>query len=204
MRTHYLILSFFFLAVQVVTAQSFTMGPKAGVSFKDLQGKGATNYTILPDFNVGLAWNYTGNAALNVGGEVLYSRQGGRFRNTVISTSRTTLHYVAVPVLLKYYFWSQTRTTPFLFAGLQLGYLLGAHNTKSGDVGALFKNTDVSGVAGAGLRIQMEKVWWTMDVRTSPGITNISEGTATVRNTVLSANTSIEFGSKKKSRRGLH
>jgi hypothetical protein len=180
------------------------MGPKVGGIFKDLQGKGATNYTIRPDFNVGFAWNYTGNAALNFGGEVVYARQGARFRNTVVTTSRTTLNYIAVPLLFKYYFWSQTRTTPFLFAGPQLSYLVGASNSLAGNITAQFKKTDVSGVAGAGLRIQMEKFWWVIDVRMAPGITNISQGDATIRNSVLSVNTSFEFGSKKKSRRGLH
>lgn len=204
------ILYTFFLGVflmgsfQFIHAQSFTMGPKLGGNIKDLQGKGATNYKVLPDFNVGFSWNYTGSSSLNFGGEILYSRQGGRLRNTVKITSRTTLNYIAVPLLFKYYFWSQTRSTPFLFAGPQFSYLLGAHNSLAGNVSSQFKNVDVSAVFGAGIRMQLEKIWWVLDARVAPGINNISQAEPTVRNSVVSVNTSFEFGSRKRARRGLH
>ncbi|MDJ1503862.1 porin family protein [Xanthocytophaga agilis] len=195
---------FLFGSVQYINAQSFTMGPKLGGNIKDLQGKGATNYNVLPDFNVGFSWNYTGNSSLNFGGEILYSRQGGRLRNTVKVTSRTTLSYIAVPLLFKYYFWSKTRSTPFLFAGPQFSYLLGAHNSLAGDITPQFKKTDVSAILGFGIRMQLEKIWWVVDARVAPGITNISQAEPTVRNSVVSVNTSFEFGSKKRARRGLH
>lgn len=200
----FLLCGIILLEIQDSTAQSFTMGPKLGVNIKDLEGKGATTYRVLPDFNAGFAWDYTGNASLNVGGEILYSRQGGRFRNTVRVTSRTTLNYIAVPILLKYYFWSQTRSTPFFFAGPEFSYLLGAHNSLSGNISSQFKKTDISGVLGVGIRMQMNKFWWVIDARVAPGITNISEADPVIRNSVVSLNSSFQFGSKKRARRGLH
>jgi len=187
-----------------VFAQSVSIGPKFGLNMKDMQGKGATNYSVRPDFNAGFTWNYTGNETLNFGGEILYSRQGAHLRNTIKITSHTTLHYISAPFLFKYYFGSETRSTPFLFAGPQVSYLLGASNTLANDVSPQFKKLDISAVAGAGLRMQVAKIWWTVDVRIAPGINNISQSSPVVRNSVISANTSFEFGLRKKSRRGLH
>ena len=195
---------FLIASAPAIFAQSFTFGPKFGLNMKDLQGPGAVGYSIRPDFNAGLAWNFLGNAAVNLGGEFLYSQQGGRLRNSVVTTSHTTLRYFSVPLTAKYYFWSQTRTTPFVFGGPQFSYLLNARNNLAGNITPQFNRLDVSGVFGAGLRMQMETLYWTLDLRFAPGISNVSAGEARVRNSVLSANTSFEFGSRKKARRGLH
>lgn len=203
-RTVFFSIVFLIVSVSTLFAQSVTFGPKFGLNMKDLQGPGSLGYSIRPDFNVGFAWNFLGNATVNFGGEFLYSQQGGRLRNSVVTTSHTTLRYFSVPLLAKYYFWSQTRTTPFVFGGPQFGYLLNARNSLAGNITPQFGRFDVSGVFGAGLRMQMETLYWTLDLRFAPGISNVSAGESRIRNSVLSANTSFEFGSRKKARRGLH
>lgn len=195
---------FFFCSTLLAAQASFTIGPKVGLNLKDLGGKGAVGYSIRPDFNVGLAWNWIGSSAVSVGGELVYSGQGARLRNSNVLVSRTQLSYLILPVLFKYYFWSSTRTTPLLFAGPQVGYLLTARNTVAGSQAEAFKKLDISAVAGAGLRMQLEKVWWTVDVRFAPGVVNISQYEPVVRNSVFSLNTSVEFGASRKSHRGLH
>lgn len=192
-------------STNISAAQSaFTIGPKFGLNLKNLEGKGADGYSIRPDFNAGLAWNFTGAAFVNVGGELLFSGQGARFRNSNVLVTRTQLNYISAPVLFRYYFWSSTRTTPFLYAGPQVSYLLNAKNSREGDIAGSFKRLDISAALGAGLRMQLEKFWWIVDLRFAPGVSNISPAQPAIRNSVFSANTAFEFGFSKKNARGLH
>ncbi len=207
MRTHFfraVLLFCLLLTARFSVAQSaFTIGPKFGLNLKNLEGKGAGGYSIRPDFNAGLAWNFTGAAFVSVGGELLFSGQGAKFRNSNVLVTRTQLNYIAAPILFKYYFWSRTRTTPFLYAGPQVGYLLNAKNSLDGNITNRYKRLDISAALGAGLRMQLEKFWWIVDLRFAPGVVNISPTQPVIRNSVFSANTSFEFGFSKKNARGL-
>ncbi len=203
-KTVFLFCSIFLGSLSLANAQTFSFGPRVGLNLSDIEGKGATGYGIKPDFAVGLVWNSTREKALNLGGDISFSRQGARIRDSNILTSHTHLNYVNVNLLFKYYFWSDTRTTPVLYAGPQVGYLIYASNSRAGTQTDLFKKTDVSGVLGAALRVDMSRWWWTLDVRFSPGITSIIKTGPMIRNSVLSVNNYFEFGSQTKKKRGRH
>jgi hypothetical protein len=185
--------------IETSQAQSayLTAGPKAGLNLSSFMGKDASSASIIPGANAGFFLSYTVYDELGITAELLYSMKGAKIRNSIITNSTTRLHYVEMPILARYLFQSGTRTIPTIFAGPSLNYLITAKSTLPSEenVKDRYKKFDVGAVFGAGVNIDLDKKWWIIDVRFTPGLLKTSSlpDPKRIRNAVFSLNVAYGF-----------
>lgn len=163
------ILAFAAAAIIAVSASAqVNLGVKGGLNMSkinDLTGVSSDDVNRNLGFNAGLVAEYPVMLGIGLRGELLFQTNGFKFENTtagVTTTTKSTLNYLAVPVLCEY-------ALPFLdehfkvYAGIQMGYCLGGKmntvvksslgdstNDRTYDKDA-YNNFDLAGVIGAEL-----------------------------------------------------
>ena len=158
-------------------APSAQWGVLAGANFAKLSNSsGASSRTGVV---VGLSADF--NLASHFGVEIdgLYSQQGDK---ESMNGSDVTLHldYVAVPVLLRYNFPTQSTVRPFVVLGPQVGFRVKCELTQGSNsatcqefAGENAKSVDVSGTAGAGLGFKVGKEELSLQARYNMGFANV-------------------------------
>ena len=165
------------------------LGAKAGLNYSslNLSKDGKLNATTLYHYAVG--YHFGGYAVFkfakySIQPEVLYSTQGHYFTTPYYSNLKTTLNYINIPVLLKYYLTGSLNVQ----IGPQLGLLVGSKGDLSQINGGYIvgspifnqklkdyvKSTDFSIALGAGINFTPRV---NVNVRYTIGINDINKNT---------------------------
>ncbi len=108
----------FFLGVNSLAQSNVDFGIKAGVNFTGFHTNGNA-LTSNIGFHIGGTTQIKLEDSFHFLGELLYNRKGGT-QNTTIGSINTTLDYIDIPILMRYYFIKKLS----LDAGPQIGFLL--------------------------------------------------------------------------------
>lgn len=175
--------------VQFSVAQKLVeIGAKGGFSYSSLNlstdGKLAgTNYHYAVGYHLGGYALYKLNKKISIQPELLYSMQGQYFTNVTYSNLKTTLHYINIPIMIKYYLVGSLNVQ----VGPQLGILVSSKgdlipydNTGNiagrpifnQDLNSYLKTTDLSVAFGAGIHLPGNI---DLNVRYNIGVTNINK-----------------------------
>ncbi|WBA41939.1 porin family protein [Hymenobacter canadensis] len=101
-------------------AQDSRIGVKISGGIAKFRGDDVTNQSNTLSAGGGLVYNIKLTEMLSVQPELLYTVKGSRFNSDAFD-SKTTLHYVELPVMLR-----ATFSNVFVEAGPQVGYLVAA------------------------------------------------------------------------------
>jgi len=190
----FLFFSFFHLQGQTDSKPEFTAGLKAGLNLSNLN-QGQSNdgrYSSIASYHAGAFLNLKGRY-FGFQPELIYSRQGGIFSNSIYPINVDTRYdYLNVPLMVKFYaFWGI-----YLQAGPQFGYLLSARKTTTedpngpnnlpnvitfvnGSIKSSQAQTDLSGSFGIGCDLPHG---FTFDARYNIGFVNVSSEHGSIRN----------------------
>ncbi|GAB2789946.1 porin family protein [Hymenobacter latericoloratus] len=141
-------------ATGLARAQSVQVGIKAGPTLATITGDDANDankYKAGLNAGVALQFGLAPKNFIALQPEILYSMKGARTENGAVE-SKSTLHYIDVPVLLRI-----NADGPFFELGPQVGFLVGVKNelksgagSVSGTDKSLYNTVDIGGVAGVG------------------------------------------------------
>jgi len=189
---------FLVVCVLVMVQSSFAqklqeIGLKGGFSYSDLNlsqgGKlSGTTYHPAVGYHVGGYALIKFNKKFSVQPELLYSMQGQYFTNVTYSNLKTTLNYVNIPVIVKYYLVKSLNVQ----AGPQLGILVSAKGDLvpygplgptgrpvfNQDLSSYLKSMDLAIAFGAGVTLPGNI---DLNVRYNVGITDINKNTDSVQ-----------------------
>jgi hypothetical protein len=149
-------------------------GVKGGLNLSDVVINNFSNpdlepaYQIKAGFHTGVYFSVEGDNAFGLAAELLYSNKGVKAINNI------NLHYVNVPLLLRYHFHDGF----FVEAGPEIGYLVNA-NSKYGNLNNTWDNKLDLGL-DAGIQYRPGKVQF--GLRLNAGFTSV------IRNTGSGAN----------------
>jgi hypothetical protein len=185
-------------------AQSLTRGTRlellGGATFPNFTGDGSTKHRTGFTGGIGLV------QPLGTGGwffepQVAYAMKGAKFEDIDPHTT-IKLDYVDVPILLRYEFWVDADSRPFINLGATPSFKVGC----SGAFGILSPGVharcddldphgfDVALTGGAGWVFQYETHVVTIGGRFDNGMTEVFEHGPTERNKVWSVIATIDFG----------
>ncbi|MEP7263394.1 MAG: porin family protein [Bacteroidota bacterium] len=198
----------------------FSAGPRLGVNFSDISG--FDNSEMKAGLLVGAFAVYSFQEHFGVSLDLLYSREGAKYKTTVTSPGFTfksdvkaRLNYLRIPLQACVFFGQfGDALRPKISLGPDLGFLLSAENkstttTNDGlisteesstkDSKDSFKSTDFGAIAGAGFNLRItEETWFNFDLRYYIGASDIRDekpaGTDDVKNSNLSVSAGIAFG----------
>jgi len=132
-----------FASVQSAFAQSFSIGPKAGLNISNYTG-GNIESNALVGYHLGGVLNYGFGKVFSLQPEVLFSTQGAKVENAG-SKSEFKISYVTVPVMLKF-----KSSGGFYFEfGPQAGFRTSS-NIPDQTINNFAKNLDLAAAAGIG------------------------------------------------------
>ncbi|WP_031529115.1 porin family protein [Dyadobacter crusticola] len=132
-----------FLSVQSAFAQSFSIGPKAGLNISNYTG-GDIQSDALVGYHLGGIINYGFGNVFSIQPEVLFSTQGAKVdRNG--SRSDFKISYVTVPVMLKF----KTNGGFYVEFGPQAGFRTSS-NIPDQTINNFAKNLDLAAAGGIG------------------------------------------------------
>ena len=160
------------VTVSSVSAQAFegfSFGPKAGMNISNISDAKAR-----VGLTAGGFVEYGFNDWLSVSADVLYSRQGFKYKEynlggTDYTVRKYTFDYLNVPVMANFYVWKGLA----LKTGLQPGLLLGAHNNDNKSVKNGLKSFDFSVPVGISYSFNFGLI---IDARCNLGITKLGNG----------------------------
>ncbi|RPD46436.1 PorT family protein [Hymenobacter sediminis] len=142
----------------LVQAQSVRVGIKAGATLAKINGDDVVqDYKNKVGLNAGIMMQFglEPKNFIALQPEILYSQKGARTENGA-DESKTTLHYIDVPVLLRI-----NADGPFFELGPQVGVLAGVKYELKDGTGAvigndksLYNTVDFGGVAGVGYQFR--------------------------------------------------
>ena len=134
----------------IVSAQTFQVGPKAGVNISNFTNGVGSESNTLVGFHVGGFVSFLFGKSLAIQPEVLFSTQGAKYDDVNAAVKDFKANYLNIPVV------AQLRMSGGLYleTGPQIGILLSA---KSDDesVKDLYNSLDWSWAFGLGLRSKM-------------------------------------------------
>ncbi len=194
--------------------QYFTIGPRVGINISNISG--ANNAESKIGLLAGGFFVYSFQEHFGVSADLLYSREGGKFDNTIYTANSTTkikndlaLSYLRMPLQAAVFFGQYgNRLRPKVTLGPSIGFLLSAKNEKEGsniieqksNDKDNVKGVDFGAVVGAGLNYRLvEAVWWNFDVRYYIGASDINDkpgvlGNDALKNNGLSVSLGLGFG----------
>ncbi|KAA0992410.1 porin family protein [Dyadobacter aurulentus] len=132
-----------FVSVQSAFAQSFSIGPKAGLNISNYTG-GNIESNALVGYHLGGILNYGFGKVFSIQPEVLFSTQGAKVDNAG-SKSEFKISYVTVPVMLKF----KTNGGFYFEFGPQAGFRTSS-NIPDQTINNFAKNLDLAAAAGIG------------------------------------------------------
>lgn len=157
---------FFLFMLTLATADAqIVFGVKGGLNLSDVVLNNITNpdleaaYKIKAGMHVGFFAVADGENDFGLAAELLYSNKG------VNALNRVNLHYVTIPVLLRYHLDDKWRVE----AGPEIGYLISA-NSKYGNLNSTWDNKLDLGL-DAGLQYQIGKVY--LGLRFNAGFSSV-------------------------------
>ncbi|MCE7063910.1 porin family protein [Dyadobacter sp. CY326] len=133
----------FFVAVQSASAQSFSIGPKAGLNFSNYTG-GDIESDALVGYHLGGVINYGFGKVFSIQPEVLFSTQGAKVNNAG-SKSDFKISYVTIPVMFKF----KTAGGFYVEFGPQAGFRTST-NIPDQTINNFAKNLDLAAAGGIG------------------------------------------------------
>jgi hypothetical protein len=132
-----------FFSVQSAFAQSFSIGPKAGLNISNYTG-GDIESDALVGYHLGGILNFGFGKVFSLQPEVLFSTQGAKVRNGS-TKSDFKISYVTIPVMLKF-----KSSAGFYFeVGPQVGFRTSS-NIPDQTIDNFAKNLDLAAAAGIG------------------------------------------------------
>lgn len=143
----------FFLLTALIADAQISLGVKAGLNLSDVVVNNSYNpdvepgYQIKAGFHAGMFAAMQGENRLGFAAELMYSSKGVRALNVI------NLHYVAVPLLLRYHFNEKF----FGEIGPEIGYLVNA-NSRHGNLNGTWDNKVDIGL-DAGLQYKLGKLY---------------------------------------------
>jgi Outer membrane protein beta-barrel domain len=153
----------------IASAQTFQVGPKAGVNISNFTSGTGSESNTLVGFHVGGFVSFQFGKSFAIQPEVLFSTQGAKYDDVTIKEFKA--NYLNIPVV------AQLRMSGGLYleTGPQIGILLSA---KSDDesVKDLYKSLDWSWAFGLGLR---SKMGLGVSARYNLGLTKVEDNTST-------------------------
>ncbi len=160
----------FFVLLSCPAWTQVMLGVRSGLNLSDVVINNYNDpdvepgYDIKPGFHAGVFVTADGESKIGFSAELLYSSKGVRALNVI------NLHYVAVPLLLRYHL-----NDKFLAEiGPEIGYLVSA-NSKHGNVNSTWDNKVDVGL-DAGLQYLLGKI--TIGARFNAGFTSVIRTTA--------------------------
>lgn len=143
------------LSFGIINAQETKYGAKIGLNIANRPAEVSSK--ALFGINVGGFAEFPVSEVFSIEPELLYSMQGNKIYNssnsgtsTFSSTGTTSLSYIILPVMLKYYIADKLS----LEAGPQIGYLLSANSdrTTESSINGLNTSSSISSSDKSGLR----------------------------------------------------
>jgi hypothetical protein len=132
-----------FFSVQTAFAQSFSIGPKAGLNISNYTG-GDIESDALVGYHLGGIINYGFGKVFSIQPEVLFSTQGAKV-NRAGNTSDFKISYFTVPVMLKF----KTSGGFYVEFGPQVGFRTST-DIPDQTINNFAKNLDLAAAAGIG------------------------------------------------------
>jgi hypothetical protein len=177
----------FFIPILSYSQESdggISLGVKGGASFNSLAGKGAGTVVQRTGYIGGLFLNVSFLKIFSVQPEVLI-HQGGATNTVNNNVDVIKLNYVEVPVLFKIRLPLAGVLFPNIFAGPDFSYKVGSTytstNQQSGQTVTIDKGnitkTGTGAVVGAGLDIQLDHLFLSVDGRYGASFTNLGNST---------------------------
>jgi hypothetical protein len=123
-------------------AQSFSIGPKAGVNISNYTGSDVESEARV-GYHLGGILNFGIGQVFSIQPEVLFSTQGAKFKNAGTQEFKTT--YVTVPVMLKF----RSRGGFYFEVGPQASFKTG-EDIPDQTIDHFAKNLDLAGAVGLG------------------------------------------------------
>ncbi len=173
-----------FTGALTTQAQSLVnFGVKAGPNFASFNG-GKIDYSSRTSFHVGLVAEIKALPSMSIQPEILYSSQGAK----VDGIGDFNLDYVSVPVLAKFYIFSDKLT---LEAGPQFSFLVDERKAAWNDVTTSGENNsfDFALAGGVGLNITQS---FFAQARYTVGLTEASKN-ADIKNSVFQVSLGYMF-----------
>lgn len=161
------ILCVMLLASTFSFAQSFSIGPKAGINISNYTG-GNIDSDALIGYHFGGVLNYGFGKVFSIQPEVLFSSQGAKVNNAGAKTN-FKISYVTVPVMLKF----KTNGGFYFEAGPQVGFRTSS-DLGNQTINNFAKNLDLS--VGAGIGFQ-SSIGLGIGVRYIAGLTKVGDFT---------------------------
>lgn len=185
------LITFLGLSLNAQSNDNFSLGPKIGINFANVNGENT-------DVNTGLVFGLTSTYSLNemsgIGVDLLYSQQGFKSGN-----SEVDLNYVKVPVLYKFFFNKLGDAfRPRLELGFSPGFLMSA-KTNNVDVKPAYNSFDIGAMGGLGFNYRVgSRLWLNVDLRADLGLTNLSNtnvlGLSDLKNRTVGFNIGLAYG----------
>lgn len=183
----------------------FAIGPKMGANVSNLTDNNNGSFTARTSWAGGLFGSLILGEIFVIQPELLL-RQGGATQNSNGNNSQVKLKSFQIPILFKLRLPIGKAVYPHVFAGPTIDYTTSSsytkYDTQSGsnvNVNTTkFKKSNVGGVIGAGLDIEVRHLFLNFDVRYGLGLTKISDNDLAVRGKyyTIMAGFGYRFGSK--------
>ncbi len=194
------VLLLLFCGFSTAHAQSNTsIGLRLGLNVADFTGANANSQGSRIGLMAGGFFTYSISDDFGITGELLYSQQGAKGRNT-LGNFTTKLSYIQIPLYANYFFRVSEDFRLKLIAGPYISILLDAENDfENGTVVGVtdsYNTIDYGLLLGAGFHYYLgSKVWLNMDARYNLGLSNILQNDALdVKNSVISIALGVSFG----------
>jgi hypothetical protein len=176
------------------------IGPKGGLSINRLKGDNTTSSQDRTGAVIGGFLNISFLKLLSIQPEVFFSQRGGGATISNTSTSNLKLSYMEVPILFKLRLPLGKTFFPHVFAGPDFAYRIYSKSTNTDNTTGVTSEIDKDrirrmangGVFGAGLDIQTEHLFFTLDGRY--GFTFNDLGTSTYHLDVRNNNITVLAG----------
>jgi outer membrane protein W len=174
----------------------------AGADVKWIAGWSVGGFIMYSDIN-----------HFGISGDVLYSQKGVRLENAPAAGAAraqytTRINYLEIPVLARYFLTLSGSFRPNFFIGPSVAFTLNA-KTKDHTVGSteqpdrdvtnLYRPADLGLVGGVALNFEVAKGKRVLlDARYTYGLTDVTIGAGSIRNSAVTLNLSYGFGIGKK------
>ena len=195
--------------------QRWSFGPRVGLNLTNLVGtsinpNGTLNNNngsneLLPGLSAGVGFVYSDVSRFGFGIDALYSQRGNKSKTTnngVEYTGINRINYLELPITGRYYLTRGGNFRPNIYLGAVPALLLNGKGTIKGGNNELSVNTtDSYKPADLGLTGGFQLNWgtgdrqhFTVDLRYTQGITNISTVASDVRNQMITIGLGYYFG----------
>ncbi len=175
-----------FLSSAALAQLGISKGLKGGLNLATVGGSDApSGLTGVSQYAAGIYLEISLPGPLAVEGDVLYSVKGAKMEVPSVATQTTTLSYLEIPVLAKFYLPLPV-IKPHIFAGPAIGFLMSAKekdevlgSTTEKDVKDATTSTDLGIVVGAGVKIATPIIDLSVEARYNYGLTSIDKVNST-------------------------